>query len=41
MHDDVEGDVGHQYVVQPLGQLGLGQFNSEEDGHNCKKSSGV
>lgn len=36
MHDHVEGDKRHQNVVEPLGQLSLGQFHGKEDGHNCK-----
>lgn len=34
MHDHMEGNIGHQDIVQPLGQLSPGQFNGKEDGHN-------
>lgn len=34
MHDNVEGDVGHEYEVHPFGQLGFAKLHGEENRHN-------
>lgn len=34
MHDNVESDVGHEYEVHPVGQLGFAKLHREENRHN-------